>query len=104
MLRLCARPLMKCSEKKDSIQGMAKKYYGVEIDRKKSIPNNAAALVALDLSVKEENGKYCFDTEKLLLQEDMDTLVKCIAESDLAESEKQRLIKKLNDKFPVGKY
>lgn len=104
MLRLCARPLMKCSEKKDSIQGMAKKYYGVEIDRKKSIPNNAAALVALDLSVKEENGKYCFDTKKLLLQEDMDTLVKCIAESDLAESEKQRLIEKLNDKFPVGKY
>ena len=79
-------------------------YYGVKIDRKTAIPNNSAAMVAMGLPIQCINGKYCFDTSKLLLKEDIDTLVKCITESNLAESEKVHLIQKLNEKFPIGKY
>ena len=104
ILRFCARPLLKSSKNKESIQGLALEYYGVKIDRKKSIPNHAASMVAMGLPIQCINGKYCFDTSKLLLKEDIDTLVKCITESNLAESEKAHLIQKLNDKFPIGKY
>lgn len=104
LLRLCARPLPISSEKKESIHGLASKYYGVEIDRKKAIPNNAAAMVAMGLPVQKIDGKYCFDTSKLLSKDDMDALVKCITESNITESEKKRLIEKLDEKFPIGKY
>ena len=83
---------------------MAEKYYGVKIDRKKAIPNNAAAMAAMGLPIQKVDGKYCFDTSKLLSKDDMDALVKCITESNIAESEKERLIKKLDEKFPIGKY
>ena len=104
LLRLCARPLPISSKKKESIQDLAEKYYGGEIDRKKAIPNNAAAMVAMGLPIQKVDGKYCFDTSKLLSKDDMNDLVKCITESNIAESEKKRLIKKLDEKFPIGKY
>lgn len=103
-LRFSARPLPISPEKKESIQGLAEKYYGVKIDRKKAIPNNAAAMASMGLPIQKVDGKYCFDTSKLLSKDDMDALAKCIAESNIAESEKKRLIKKLDEKFPIGKY
>lgn len=104
LLRLCARPLPISSEKKESIQSLAEKYYGVEIDRKKAIPNNAAAMATMGLPIQKVDGKYCFDTSKLLSKDDMDALVKCISESNISESKKESLIKELDEKFPIGKY
>ncbi len=103
-LRFCARPLPKFSKNKESIQGLALKYYNVEIDRKKTIPNHAASMVAMGLPIQNVNGKHCFDTSKLLLKDDIDNIEKCITDSNIAESEKNHLIQKLNDKFPIGKY
>ena len=76
----------------------------MKIDRKKAIPNNAAAMAAMGLPIQKVDGKYCFDTLKLLSKDDMDAFVKCITESNIAESEKDRLLQKLSDKFPIGKY
>ena len=61
-------------------------------------------MVAMGLPIQKVDGQYCFDTSKLLLKDDMDALVKCITKSNIEESEKKRLIKKLDEKFPIGKY
>ena len=61
-------------------------------------------MVAMGLPIQKVDGKYCFDTSKLLSKDDMDALVKCITKSNIAESEKKSLIKKLDEKFPIGKY
>lgn len=103
-LLFCARPLPITSKRKESIQGLVEKYYGVEIDRRKVIPNHAASMVAAGLSVQRTDGEYCFDTSALLTKDDIDNIEKCITESDIEKSEKERLIQKLNDKFPIGKY
>lgn len=103
-LRFYARPLPKSSKNKDSIQSFAETYYEVELDRKKTIPNHTESMIAMGLPIQRINGKYCFDISKLLIKEDIDIIVKCITESSIAENEKHRLIQKLNDKFPTGKY
>lgn len=106
-LRFCARPLSlsSSSPNRESVQELVKKYYGVEIDRKKSIPNNIKSMIAMGLPVVSVGNKYSFDTSKLLLSEDIETLSLCIdANGRLSKDDKERLKRKLTYNFPIGDY
>lgn len=105
LLRLCGRPIPVTSTKKDNLKDLIKDLYGRDKIDRKAISNNAKAMVALGLPIMMVNGKFCFDTSKLLLKDDLDTLAACIDENGcLDNATKTRLTQKLFEKFPVGKY
>ena len=104
MLRLCDRPMLGTSAKKENLTALIEKHYGVKIGRK-AIPNNIKAMMAMGLPIKKEEGGYVFDTSNALNKAYLDTLKNCIAESDILENNtKENLIKKIEEKFPIGAY
>ena len=104
MLRLCDRPMLVTSAKKENLKALIEKYYGVKIGRV-AISDNIKAMMAMGLPIKKEEGGYAFDTDNALNKADLDTLKNCIAESDILENNtKENLIKKIEEKFPFGAY
>ena len=104
MLRLCDRPMLGTSAKKENLTALIEKHYGVEIGRK-AIPNNIRAMMAMGLPIKKEEVGYAYDTSNTLNKADLYTLKNCIAESDILENNtKENLIKKIEEKFPRGAY
>ncbi len=104
MLRLCDRPMLVTSAKKENLKALIEKHYGVKIGRV-AISDNIKAMMAMGLPIKKEEGGYVFDTSNALNKAYLDTLKNCIAESDILENNtKENLIKKIEEKFPFGAY
>ncbi len=106
MLRLCDRPMLVTSNKKENLKDLIKKHYGEKLKiGRVAISDNIKAMMAMGLPIKKEEGGYAFDTRNTLNKADIDTLKNCIAESDILESKTQEnLIKKIEEKFPFGAY
>ena len=106
MLRLCARPMPITSAKKENLKDLIKKHYGEKIKiGRVAISDNIKAMMAMGLPIKKEEGGYAYDTSNALNKADLDALKKCIAENDILENNtKENLVKKLEEKFPIGAY
>lgn len=106
MLRLCARPMPITSAKKENLKDLIKKHYGEKIKiGRVAISDNIKAMMAMGLPIKKEEGGYVFGTDNTLNKADLEALKNCIAESNILENNtKENLIKKLEEKFPIGVY
>lgn len=105
MLRLCDRPIPVTSNKKENLKDLIKTHYGVKKIGRVAISDNIKAMMAMGLPIKKEEGGYVFDTSNALNKAYLDTLKKCIVESDILENNtKENLIKKIEEKFPFGAY
>lgn len=107
MLRLLERPVLQSSNskncKKENLHDLIKAHYGVDICRS-TIDRNLKDMINIGLPIKKVNNGVMFDMTDALGKAEFDSILKCIATYNISENEKNRLIQKLNNKFPIGKY
>lgn len=102
MLRLCDRPLPMTSGKKESLQGLIEQHYGIKIGRV-AISDNLKAMIAMGLPVKQEGDLFVFDSKNSLRKADIDLIKECIRCGALPDTA-SRLISKIDERLPIGKY
>lgn len=107
MLRLCGRRVQQVcvseKNKKENLKDLISTHYGASISRH-ALDNSIKDMIAIGLPITKTSDGVSFDFSNYLDKNCIEVINNCISNSRLQESEKSRLIEKLNNKFHIDKY